>query len=116
MIAIRDSRAGTPMCPSRTFTALVRALSAIAVSGALMAGVTVDAAAQIQQGPMPPQVGPENGSLVVVGGAMRSPEIYERFIDLAGGPDAHIVLVPTAGGAEEYDEFYGGLKAWRDAG
>ncbi|MDH3269936.1 MAG: cyanophycinase [Gemmatimonadota bacterium] len=66
--------------------------------------------------PAPPQVGPENGSLVVVGGAMRSPEIYERFIALAGGPDAHIVLVPTAGGAEEYDEFYGGLNAWRAAG
>ena len=47
---------------------------------------------------------------------MRSAEIYERFIDLAGGPDAHIVLVPTAGGASEYDEFYQGMKAWRDHG
>jgi cyanophycinase len=53
---------------------------------------------------------------VVVGGAMRSPEIYKRFIELAGGPDAHIVLVPTAGGAEEYDEFYDGLNAWRENG
>lgn len=70
---------------------------------------------QTQQ-PAPPQVGPANGSLVVVGGAMRSPEIYERFIELAGGPDAHIVLVPTAGGAEEYDEFYQGMNAWRAAG
>lgn len=69
-----------------------------------------------QQGPPPPQVGPENGSLVVVGGAMRSAEIYERFIELAGGPDAHIVLVPTAGGAAEYDEFYGGMNAWREHG
>lgn len=69
-----------------------------------------------QQGPPPPQVGPENGSLVVVGGAMRSAEIYERFIALAGGPDAHIVLIPTAGGAEDYDEFYGGLNAWREHG
>lgn len=69
-----------------------------------------------QQQPEPPQVGPENGSLVVVGGAMRSPEIYERFIQLAGGPDAHIVLVPTAGGGEDYDEFFGGLNAWREAG
>jgi len=116
MIAIRDSRAGNPVCPTRIFTVLRRALTAIAVSSALLAGSTIEAAAQIQQGPMPPQVGPENGSLVVVGGAMRSPEIYERFIDLAGGPDAHIVLVPTAGGADEYDEFYGGMKAWREAG
>ena len=63
-----------------------------------------------------PQVGPENGSLVVVGGAMRSAEIYQRFIELAGGPDAHIVLVPTAGGGEDYDEFYQGMNAWREHG
>jgi len=72
------------------------------------------AAAQIQ--PAAPQVGPENGSLVVVGGAMESAEIYERFIALAGGSDAHIVLVPTAGGAEEYDGFYEGLNDWRSHG
>ena len=47
---------------------------------------------------------------------MRSPEIYQRFIELAGGPDAHIVLVPTAGGAEEYDDFYQGMNAWRANG
>ncbi|MEM7415233.1 MAG: cyanophycinase [Gemmatimonadota bacterium] len=81
---------------------------------AMATGSSCLAAQQI--GPPPPQVGPENGALVVVGGAMRSPEIYERFIDLAGGPDAHIVLVPTAGGAEEYDEFFQGMNAWRDHG
>ena len=32
-----------------------------------------------------PEVGPERGSLVIVGGAMRSPDIYRRFIQLAGG-------------------------------
>ncbi len=73
-------------------------------------------AALFQQQPGTPRVGPENGSLVVVGGAMRSPEIYQRFIELAGGPDAHIVLIPTAGGAEEYDDFYQGLNAWRANG
>ena len=90
-----------------------RCLAALLVL-ALAAPAT--ARAQVQQGPPPPVVGPANGSLVVVGGAMESPEIYERFIDLAGGPDAHIVLVPTAGGAEEYDDFYQGMNAWRDAG
>jgi len=70
---------------------------------------------QVEPG-SPPEVGPEKGSLVVVGGAMRSPEIFERFIRLAGGPDAHIVMIPTAGGAEEYDEFYQGLNSWRANG
>jgi cyanophycinase len=63
-----------------------------------------------------PRVGPENGALVVVGGAMQSEEIYRRFIELAGGPGAHIVLVPTAGEDDEYDDSYLGLEAWREHG
>ena len=62
------------------------------------------------------EVGPENGSLVIVGGAMQDPAIVQRFIDLAGGPDAPIVLIPTAGGGEEYDQFYRGLAAFRNQG
>ena len=40
------------------------------------------------------QVGPPNGSLVVVGGAMRDRGIMERFLELAGGPDAPVVVIP----------------------
>jgi len=87
----------------------------LGVAAAAMAATVTSGSAQ-QQGPPPPEVGPENGSLVVVGGAMRSAEIYERFIELAGGPDALIVLVPTAGGAAEYDDFYPGMNAWREHG
>jgi cyanophycinase len=47
---------------------------------------------------------------------MQSPEIYRRFIELAGGPDAHLVMIPTAGGQEEYDHRYGGLTPWRAHG
>ena len=60
--------------------------------------------------------GPSNGSLVIVGGAMQDPAILQRFLDLAGGPDAPIVVIPTAGGADEYDQFYQGLRAWRAQG
>jgi len=63
-----------------------------------------------------PRVGPEKGTLVVVGGAMASAEIYQRFIDLAGGPNAPIVLIPTAAGDDEYDDSYAGLGAWREHG
>jgi cyanophycinase len=62
------------------------------------------------------QVGPTNGSLVIVGGAMRDPAIVTRFIDLAGGPDAPIVIVPTAGEAGTYDESWSGLRQFRDNG
>lgn len=89
--------------------------SALAPLLALAAAILAAPGAARQQGGAP-VVGPPRGSLVVVGGNMQSPEIYKRFIDLAGGPDALIVMIPTAGGAEEYDAFYGGLTAWRDAG
>jgi cyanophycinase len=62
------------------------------------------------------EVGPERGSLVVVGGAMRDPAIVRRFIDLAGGPEAPIVVIPTAGGGEDYDAFYPGLRSFRAQG
>ncbi len=48
--------------------------------------------------------GPENGSLVIVGGGRIGDEIIEKFIELAGGPDAPIVIVPTAGGHDTYDQ------------
>jgi cyanophycinase len=62
------------------------------------------------------QIGPANGSLVIVGGAMRDPAIVERFLNLAGGPDAPIVLIPTAGGDEEYDQYWSGTRQFKAAG
>ena len=44
-----------------------------------------------------PRVGPEKGSVLVVGGGQQGPEIFAKFIELAGGPNALIVEVPTAG-------------------
>lgn len=49
-------------------------------------------------------VGPSKGALVIVGGAMHQDEILARFIELAGGPHARIVVVPTAASSsEQYD-------------
>lgn len=46
-----------------------------------------------------PEYGPASGTLVIVGGgATAGTMIVERFIELAGGPQAKIVIVPTAGG------------------
>jgi cyanophycinase len=42
-------------------------------------------------------VGPEKGSLVIVGGGNVGPEIWARFVELAGGANANIIYVPTAG-------------------
>ena len=62
------------------------------------------------------EVGPQAGSLVIVGGAMRDRAIVERFLDLAGGPDAPIVLIPTAGGADHYDQYWRGVRQFKQAG
>ncbi len=62
------------------------------------------------------EVGPERGSLVIVGGAMRDPAIRERFVELAGGAAARIVVVPTAGGREVYDDSNCGVGSWREMG
>jgi cyanophycinase len=69
------------------------------------------------------EYGPPKGTLVIVGGGqLNDSGIPEKFIELAGGKDAKIVIVPTAGGnknrdgsirAYQEDEV---LKAWRSRG
>ncbi|KAF4551238.1 Hypothetical protein D9617_14g076950 [Elsinoe fawcettii] len=61
-------------------------------------------------------VGPENGNLVIVGGGLTSDSIWQRIIDLAGGPDAPIVVVPTAGGEPTYDQNFSSAQAFRRLG
>jgi cyanophycinase len=39
--------------------------------------------------------GPEKGTLLIIGGAA-SPMFYEKFMELVGGADAPIVVIPTA--------------------
>ncbi len=73
------------------------------------------------QGGAPPTAGTKSfssvqGHLVIVGGAMRDPAILQRFIELAGGPEASIVVIPTAGAEEKYDATYPGLQQFREAG
>src|SRR5215475_11440524 len=41
-------------------------------------------------------VGPPKGSVLAAGGGKLGPEVLNKFIDLAGGPDAAIVFIPTA--------------------
>jgi cyanophycinase len=48
--------------------------------------------------------GPSSGSLVIAGGGRLSDTIIERFIELAGGADARIVFVPTAGEPGSYGD------------
>lgn len=62
-----------------------------------------------------PEIGPKNGSLVIVGGGRLSDKIIDKFIELAGGKDAPMVLIPTAGGAKSYPDSRGDLLRKRGA-
>jgi len=62
-------------------------------------------------------VGPPRGALVVSGGGETTSHIIDRFIELAGGPDAPIIVIPTSGrNDEDYHEFCPCLQRFREAG
>ena len=61
-------------------------------------------------------VGPAHGTVIVVGGGSMGPEIYAKFIAAAGGPEALIVDVPTAGGDSVYTQDAPGTRGWKQAG
>lgn len=61
-------------------------------------------------------IGPENGHLVIVGGNLQSDDIWTKIIDLAGGPDSSIVVIPTAGGEPSYNESFASAVTLRDLG
>jgi cyanophycinase len=74
----------------------------------LLSGVSIVAATEH---------GPEKGTMVIVGGNMQDPAIVKKFIELAGGPDVPIVIIPTASEDDaHYDNYWSGLKQWREAG
>ena len=60
-----------------------------------------------------PEYGPPAGALVIAGGGnLDGSGIYETFIELAGGPDAHLVVIPTAAGNRNRD---GSAKVYDEA-
>lgn len=45
--------------------------------------------------------GPEKGSLIIIGGGDVTPQIWDRFVELAGGENAEIVVITNASGEED---------------
>jgi cyanophycinase len=60
--------------------------------------------------------GPENGSLVIMGGGRVVDTILKRYVELAGGINAPMVVIPTAGGSDNYDQEYYFAKQLREFG
>lgn len=53
---------------------------------------------------------------MAAGGGKLSSSIYERFVELAGGPDARIVLIPTAGSEYGTHDGWTAIEELRRAG
>ena len=59
-----------------------------------------------------PEYGPEKGTLVIQGGGSAAGTgIMETFVNKAGGPNAKIIVIPTAGGNRNPD---GSIKAYEE--
>lgn len=59
--------------------------------------------ASFSKNPAKTVVGPQNGSLIIMGGGGKDrtfPQIFTKFVELAGGKNARIVIVPTAASSD----------------
>ena len=63
-----------------------------------------------------PCVGPARGAIVAAGGGSLGPEIYQHFVDLAGGADARIVIIPTAGAQEGSHDAWAAIEELKKVG
>lgn len=90
-----------------------RILAALVFSWAALVALVVSASAQACSKPC---VGPRRGAVLAAGGGELGSEIYARFLALAGGADARIVLIPTAGTQEGSHDAWTALEALQKAG
>ena len=60
--------------------------------------------------------GPKKGSLVIVGGGRMDENVTKKFMELAGGENAKIVVIPTASGQSSYDQNSGIANLFRRMG
>jgi cyanophycinase len=63
-----------------------------------------------------PCVGPPRGALIAAGGGKLDQRIFEEFVRLAGGPEARIVLIPTAGAELGSHDGWTAIEQLRKAG
>ena len=113
--------------PAPSFRVHCRAVAATVLLSSIAVGCTRSIGASASVGTSAatasargtPSVGPRSGSVMVVGGGQMGPEVYAKFIELAGGPDALIIDVPTAGGDTHLSSGsvaitgYGKLARWQ---
>ncbi len=62
------------------------------------------------------EVSPDSGALVIAGGSLQDSGIIDRFLQLAGGADSPIVVIPTASEADSFNNDSYSLRTFRQRG
>lgn len=65
---------------------------------------------------VPATIGPVNGALFIAGGGTLGSGIISQFVQLAGGPAARLVIIPTAGTRDSFPDDWPGFRMFQDAG
>jgi len=60
-------------------------------------------------------IGPDNGKLMIVGGGPAN-DLIKQFVEIAGGKEAVIVVIPTAGEGESFPDDWGFKKRLEEYG
>jgi cyanophycinase len=91
----------------RIWLAMVALIGSMAAGGAM---VRADDAASTETTPSPTA----GGKLVICGGGVLPIQLRNRFIELAGGTDAHVVVITTASVYADTDKMEAKLGFWRE--
>ena len=81
-------------------TVRARLSSFASMTGIIAALTAIAAGAAYAQ---PPSHGPKKGYLLITGGATQAPD-FQRFIEMSGGKNARIVVIPTASVTKPTDQ------------
>src|SRR5687768_15935208 len=90
-------------------------------AGLLVASLLYAAPTRAQDGgddapPACPCVGPRHGTILIAGGGDLPLDLYQTFVKLAGGHNARIVVIPTAGEELDFPSSWIGLEPFLQAG
>lgn len=101
---------------SRLVWCIGRGMRPLLVSFVLAVVAATTVAGQGGIGPQARTGGPDSGALLIAGGSRLGPEIMDRFIELAGGADARVVVIPTASEEDDFSGDWSGLRPFNEAG
>ncbi len=60
--------------------------------------------------------GPSNGTLIIIGGGEIGESLNKKIMEISGGLQIPIVVIPTADGSDNYDENFGEAGLLRKMG